>query len=73
MEFAYVLDALTIIISLGGSYLLSRQRDRKFKDDKSLRDDGKHAHVFDHVYRDGKWRCGVLTDKGLCNVVKDFE
>ena len=75
MDISYIVDAVTVAVSLGGSYVLSRYgtRLRNKKDFIPISDDGKHVHSFDHVYSDGQWRCGVITNDGVCEVVKDFE
>ena len=75
MDISYLVDAFTIIISIGGSYLLGRygRKVNKLEDYIQVSDDGKHSHSFDHMYADGKWRCGVVTEDGICEHVKDFE
>ena len=75
MDLTIVLDVLTIILSLGGSYFISQYRRKvgKREDFVHLSDDGRHSHSFNHVYADGKWRCGVVTEDGICEHVKDFE
>ena len=74
MDISYLIDAVTVIVSIGGSYLLGRygRKVNKLEDYIQVSDDGKHAHSFDHMYADGKWRCGVITDVGVCEHVKDF-
>lgn len=69
MDYSYLVDTLTIVVSLGGSYLLGRYG-RKVNNRKNfiqVSDDGRHKHSFDHVYADGLWRCSI------CETVKDFE
>ena len=75
MDLTYVLDIVTVAVSLGGSYLLGRYG-RKVNTRKNfiqVSDDGGHKHSFDHVYADGLWRCGFITEDGICEAVKDFE
>ena len=75
MDLTILLDIVTVTVSLGGSYLLGRygRKVNKSKDFIQVSDDGKHSHSFNHVYADGLWRCGVITEDGTCEHVKDFE
>ena len=75
MDLTILLDVITVTVSLGGSYLLGRygRKINRSKDYIRLSDDGKHTHSFNHIYADGKWRCGVVTEDGICEYVKDFE
>lgn len=75
MDISYLVDALTVAVSLGGSYLLGRygRKVNKSKDFIHTSDDGKHIHEFGYMTPDGKWRCVIMTENGACNVAKDFE
>jgi hypothetical protein len=58
----YLVDILTIAISLGGSFLIHRGSHRPHWRVPSSTDE--HVHSFDTMLGDGEgWRCGVCGDR----------